>query len=673
MKNCLLIIVSILYSSILFSQEKSGMNLGHVKIEDFNLANLKVDTSLGAIIIADIGSSTFEGNNKGWFSLIYKHKRRIKIINKKGYDLATVEIPLYISSTSQAEETLETLKATTYNIENGLVIETNLGKDAVFKEKQDKNHFLKKFTMPAVKEGSIIEYSYTVKSDFLFNLQPWSFQGAYPCIWSEYELDLPDFFEYVFLSQGYLAFDIKTSKSNFRNYRVNDGAVMSSEKSESILIPSTNLVSRWVIKNAPALKEEQFTTSLSNHISKIEFQMSGQKFPNSARRDIMGTWEKLSEDLLKDSDFGEKLDRGNGWMNDSIKVIKTAGTNNLEGAKRIYAFVKNNINCKGLRNIYLTAPLKETYKNRSGYTADVNLLLIAILRHQNIQADPVILSTRANGLTQEFYPLINRFNYVICKVTIDDIVYYLDASKRWLGFNKLPQYCLNGHARVIDKNVQPVYFTADSVKESKIVSVFLYNDDKKPGNWSGTVNSIAGYFESCTIRKNIIDNGKEEYEKKLKEKFTGEYAIEEIKYENEEINELPIKTSYTLNVNTPQNNTIIYINPMINEGHKENQFISAERKYPVEMASQQDDTYLFHLDIPVGYVVDELPKSAKVSLNNGEGFFEYIIEKSDQEINLRSRIKLNKANFSPEDYVPLRNFFDYIVKKHAEQIVFKRK
>ena len=649
------------------------MNLGHVKTEDFSLANLKIDTSLGAIIIADIGNSSFEGNNKGWFSLIYKHKRRIKIINKKGYDLATVEIPLYISSTSQAEETLETLKATTFNLENGVVTETNLGKDAVFKEKQDKNHFLKKFTMPAVKEGSIIEYSYTVKSDFLFNLQPWSFQGAYPCIWSEYELDLPDFFEYVFLSQGYLPFDIKTSKSNFRNYRVNDGAVMSSEKSESILISSSNLVTRWVIKNAPALKEEQFTTSLSNHISKIEFQMSGQKFPNSVRRDIMGTWEKLSEDLLKDSDFGEKLDRENSWMNDSLKIIKTGGANSLEEAKNIYAFVKNRINCKGTRNIYLSAPLKETFKNKSGYTADVNLLLIAMLRHQNIQADPVILSTRANGFSNEFYPLINRFNYVICKVTINDIIYYLDASKRWLGFDKLPDYCLNGHARVIDKNVQPVYFTADSVKESKITSVFLYNDDKKAGNWSGTVNSNAGYFESCTIRKNIIDKGKEEYEKKLKERFTGDYAIEDVKYENEEINELPIKTLYTLNINTPPNSGIIYINPMINEGHTDNQFISAERKYPIEMASQQDNTYLFHLEIPVGYIVDEMPKSAKVSLNNGEGFFEYLIEKTDQEINLRSRIKLNKANFSSEDYAPLRNFFDYIVKKHAEQIVFKKK
>ena len=446
MRNLILIILCILNSPFLIGQDKPPITFGRVSPEDFSIAKLKVDTLLGAVIIADIGNSSFVGNNKQWFNIIFKHKRRIKIINKKGYDLASVEIPLYVSTSSQSEETLETLKASTYNLENGVVIETKLGKDAVFKEKQDKNHFIKKFTMPAVKEGSIIEYSYSVRSDFLFNLHSWSFQGAYPSVWSEYELNLPDFFEYVFLSQGYLGYDIKTSKSNYETYNVSSSSLISSTRTETFTVPSTNTISRWVIKNASALKEEAFTTSLSNHISKIEFQMSAQKFPNSVRTEIMGNWQKLSEDLLKDSDFGEKLDRGNGWLNDSMKVIQTGSTNKLEEAKRIYDFVKANINCKGIRNIYLSAPLKEIFKNKSGYVADVNLLLVAMLKHQNLQANPVILSTRMHGFTNDIYPLIHQYNYVICKVDIEGITYYLDASKPWLGFNKLPQNCLNGHA-----------------------------------------------------------------------------------------------------------------------------------------------------------------------------------------------------------------------------------
>ena len=69
---------------------------------------------------------------------------------------------------------------------------------------------------------------------------------------------------------------------------------------------------------------------------------------------------------------------------------------------------------------------------------------------------------------------------------------------------------------------------------------------------------------------------------------------------------------------------------------------------------------------------DELPKSARVNLDESDGSFEYIIAKSDTNIQLRCRLKLNKANFAPDDYQNLREFFAFAVKKEAEQIVFKR-
>jgi hypothetical protein len=40
---------------------------------------------------------------------------------------------------------------------------------------------------------------------------------------------------------------------------------------------------------------------------------------------------------------------------------------------------------------------------------------------------------------------------------------------------------------------------------------------------------------------------------------------------------------------------------------------------------------------------------------------------------MRSRIKLNKAIFEPDDYRTLRDFFAAVVKKQSEQIVFKKK
>ena len=101
------------------------------------------------------------------------------------------------------EEKLENLKAHTYNLENGKVVETKVDvKNSVYRSGLDKNHVVQKFAFPAIKEGSIIEYEYTISSDFIFNLQPWKFQGDHPVLWSEYQVSIPEFFYYVFLQHG---------------------------------------------------------------------------------------------------------------------------------------------------------------------------------------------------------------------------------------------------------------------------------------------------------------------------------------------------------------------------------------------------------------------------------------------------------------------------------------
>jgi hypothetical protein len=78
------------------------------------------------------------------------------------------------------------------------------------------------------------------------------------------------------------------------------------------------------------------------------------------------------------------------------------------------------------------------------------------------------------------------------------------------------------------------------------------------------------------------------------------------------------------------------------------------------------------MEIPKGYKVDEIPKSTRVKLNENDGMFEYLVSASNGRIQLRSKLAMNKATFAPDDYETLREFFGHIVKKHAEQIVFKK-
>jgi hypothetical protein len=116
----------------------------------------------------------------------------------------------------------------------------------------------------------------------------------------------------------------------------------------------------------------------------------------------------------------------------------------------------------------------------------------------------------------------------------------------------------------------------------------------------------------------------------------------------------------------------MYLNPFIGAGLRKNPFMAADRKYPIEMPNVPDELYVLNMQIPDGYSVEELPKSVRAALNSHDGTFEYLIGEQGGMIQLRCRLKLNKATFGPEDYANLRDFYAMVVKKEAEPIVLKK-
>jgi len=650
-----------------FAQEKSNVKFGNVSEKDFNTKIYPIDSNASAVVIADIGYSAIEGNTKGWFSLVYKHFKRLHILNKNGYDAANVSISLYADG--DAEEELNKLKAVTYNLENGKVVETKLDvKASVFKDKISKNRVVKKFTFPNVKEGSIIEYEYTITSDFLQNLQPWEFQGAYPRLWSEYNLALPEFLGYVFLTRGYKKYDINDKKLRSESFTILDSrGIGASERYQFTANVSDN---RWVMKNVPALKEESFTSTIDNHIAKIEFQLSEYRQPLTYRN-IMGSWPKLANDLMEADFFGKPVTKDNGWLKDIVKPLIEGVKSNKEKAHKIFSYVRDNFTCTNHSDLFAEQTLKNLEKSKSGTVAEINLLLTAMLRYADIEADPVILSTRSNGMTYPLYPLITQYNYVIARIVIDGKTFYLDASEPRLGFGLLPVRCYNGHGRVINKTADAIELESDSLMERKSTTVFVVNDEK--GNIVGSMLQNPGYYESFNLRERIKEKGKEQLITDIKKAFGTEILVSKFELDSLDKYEEVMGIKYDFDF-TGEKEDIIYLNPMFGEGYKENPFKSAERLYPVEMPYGFDETYTLQMDVPSGYEVDELPKSMVVKLNEeNEGMFEYRISQSGSGISFRSRIRISRAYFMPEEYEMLREFFNLVVKKQAEQIVFKKK
>ncbi|MCX6319354.1 MAG: hypothetical protein NTW29_18905 [Bacteroidetes bacterium] len=666
-KTILFFVAALLSFSLAQSQDKVNVKFGNVSPKDFETKVYAIDSNAQAVIIADVGNSILEGNNKGWFSLVFKRFTRIHILNKSAYDVADFSIPLYFSG--EREEVLEKVKAVTYNLEGGKVVETKLdAKQNIFREKTSKNRTNCKFTLPNIKEGCIIEVEYTIKSDFLWNLQPFDFQGGYPRLWSEYNLSLPEFLGYVFLTQGYKKYDIYTTKDRMESFRVSD--IRGVGASEQFQFQANVTDYRWVIKNVPALKEENFTSTINNHIAKIDFQLSEYRRPLEYRR-IMGTWEKLAEELLRDEQFGLQLSRDNGWLREVLEPLKSPGQSKLDLANKIFNYVRDNFTVTGNNNMYTQQTLKNVVKSKSGSLSEINLLLTAMLRHEDINADPVILSTRGHGFTYSLYPVLDQYNYVICRTQIDDKQYFLDASEPRLGFGHLPLRCYNGHARVINKSAEAIELLADGITEASTTSLFIINDEKN--NMVGSFQQTPGYYQSFSIRNDIKEKGIPVKQDEFKKGFGTDIAISNFGIDSLKKVDDPVNLHFDFDIKAEKED-VIYINPMFGEGYKKNPFQSAERAYPVEMNYAMDETYNLQMEIPNGYVVDELPQSVIVKLNEAdEGIFEYRISQSGSGISFRSRIRIGRAFFMPEEYEMLREFFNLIVKKHAEQIVFKKK
>ena len=661
----LLILYFLIFTYCAEAQKSTEYKFAKVSEADLQKRVYGIDSNANAIVIADVGKSEIVGNNANWFSLEFTRRKRVHILTKSGYSEGDVEIYLYMEGSSR-EEKLTSVKATTYNLDNGKIIETKMEKSAVFTDRVDKNHLVKKFTLPNIKEGSIIDIEYQTHSDFLFNLEPWSFQGSSPRLWSEYQLSLPEFFGYIFLGQGYVPYFINERKERNGIFTVSD--TRGSGATEHIGITSKVSDYRWVMKDVPELKLESFTSTLRNHLARIEFQLSEYRYPLTYRQ-IMNSWPQATKEMMENENFGRQLTTNNGWLNDDIKALVVNSATQLEKAKRIYAYVRDNFTCTDYNAVYTSQNLRNVLKSRKGNVADLNLLLTAMLRHEDIKADPVILSTRDHGFTYELYPVMNRFNYVTCQASIDGKTYHLDASRPRLGFGKIPFECYNGWARIINEVSNSIDLSPDSLREKKLTTLVLMNEK---GKWAGNMFQQLGEYESYGLRNKVKEEGEESYFKKIQKSYGEEVTTNFTKIDSLEIYDAPVSMKYKFTMD-PGNDDLLYINPLFGEAETENPFKSAERRYPVEMPYAMDETYVATIYVPAGYEVEELPKQIKILLNEQkEGFFEYAIEKFNNIISLRTRVKLDRTFYSPEEYEMLREFYNMVVKKQSEQIVLKK-
>ena len=244
--------------------------------------------------------------------------------------------------------------------------------------------------MPNVKEGSVIEYTYTVTSDFLFNLWDWEFQSSIPTVWSEYEVKIPEYFQYKQLYQGYEPFAIHknyTERDAFNavtktratgNFKTSTGTSFSNHETAF-----TNYCTRWAVKDAPAMIEEPYITSMSDYITKMEFELASIQVPGRAYENYTRTWENIDRELLEDEAFGGQLKKG-GLVKSQVAALTGSTSDPVEKMALIYNHVKMSYQWNENNGVISRQGLKKVMEEKSGNAADINLLLTLMLKEARV-------------------------------------------------------------------------------------------------------------------------------------------------------------------------------------------------------------------------------------------------------------------------------------------------
>lgn len=668
MRLLLVVAIILIVETASFAQ-KAPIKFGDVPLEQIQMKVYDKDSSASAVVLTDFGESSIEYNQIEGFKLIFQRTKRVKILTKDGLDQGDFSIPLYHDGDS--DEKLSNLKGITYNMEGGKVVESKLKNDAQFKEKYSPNLNLVKFTMPNVKEGSIIEISYRVISDFLFNFQDWEFQSTIPVAWSEYRANIPEYYYYEKYMQGYLPVSINEQTSELKSIVLTTNEGMNTNSGYNTgKIEYTLNTNRWVVENAPAFKEEAYITSYKDYISKINFEISYTKFPDQPINKIMGTWEDINKRYVESSDFGGEI-RGNGFLKKIAQEITASSTTSEEKAAAIHAYVRNNFAWNGLSRKYTENPLRKIFDDRTGNSAELNLLMGSLLEKIGVEVYPVLISTRNNGFVREMTPVSSQFNYSIILVKINDKQYLLDATEKILPFGILPERCLNGKGLVVAKAGHDWVTLSSPIRSRQVYNVDGKLTEEATLEAKLTIERT-GYF-AARDRKQYLTKEEKEYVKNLSDGYQLEITKSEFSNTKElgnafkEVHEIVASERATVSSNT------IYLNPIFFANIKENPFKAEDRKYPVDFGHSFDQMYVLKLVIPEGYVVDEAPQPKAIALPGGAGRFTYSFSQIGNTINLMNNLQITKSVFNQEEYASLREFYNQVVAKQAEQVVFKKK
>lgn len=659
MKKIFLAFALMLASSLAaMALDKPKIKWGKPTQEELEMTTYDKNPEADAVVLHKETSVRIDYKYEG-FKLEKFVKCRIKVLKPKGKDWANGEIVYrYNGGTPGARETLNGLKAASYNLVDGKVVKTQMEKSMIFNEDASKRYRLTKFTVPQVQEGTVIEYEYNLSSDFFFSIDDWEAQSKIPVVYTYYSVTIPEYFKFNCQQTGFCALQSDRSEQT----------MTLSLKSGTATISSG--VFEFAGRDLPMIRKEPMCINPFNYGTKVSIELSGISIPGQVYKSYAQTWEDIDRQLMEDDDFGKRISK-----NPLKDEMEAQGIKNIadpvEKIAQTYRLLKSKVRWNEKYALFTSDKPSKVLKDGTGNNADMNFMLINMLRDAGVDCYPAVLSRRSDGLLAVARPSMNKLSTMIVAIPQGDTYIYMDCSAELGWVDVLPSDLLSNQVRIIFGEGNATWvnlFTHSQEKDVFYITSKLNPDGTIEGKrlekyqGLGALNHRLAFKHAKDSTEYIRDIERNDNLEVRSYKATGMTEFGPTAQEE-----------FEFTAQTEVAGDLIYVKPFVDTFMAQSPFTDEKRDMPIEMPSASSILLTSIIYIPEGYEIDEMPQDKGFRTDDGQMTCRMAYVQSEGMVTSTLRFTVSDVLFAPERYASIKGFYDEIAKANGEMLVLKKK
>lgn len=615
------------------------------------------DREVSAVVLVDESLTSI--NSEGRVNEVYNHA--VRILRREGRDYAVGQVG-YVPDSGKVKEFRAWLIRPSGEIKR-------FGKDDSVDIAANLNDVYNEYRLRRIsarddaETGAIFAYSYTLEDRSIFSQADWAFQSSLPVISSRYNLTLPEGWRAEAVTFNHATIEPRVNGSSYT----------------------------WELSNLPAIPDEPLSPSLTHLVPRLAVSY----FPPASSQQLsIKTFSKWSDVAAWMSELEDPQVLVDDALTRKANELTASAKTEYEKIRAIAHYVQNiqYISIQtglGRGGGYRPHSSTEVFAKSYGDCKDKANLMRAMLKVVGIVAIPVSIYSGDSNYVRATWPSPQQFNHCIIAVKVSDqtqastIIQHpslgrlliFDPTDEETPMGDLP-FHLQGSLALIDSKTEtdlvrmPV--TPPEMNQLERIATLQLSPE---GGLSGQIKEQSNGQTAASLRSEFRGMSKPDYTVTIEAWLTK--GVTSARINKIEPTDNTSDGSFGLNLEFTANtygqlmqDRLLVFKPVVVARREALSLTAPTRKHPVVLRANAY-TETVRVQLPTGFVVDELPDAVKLQTPFGSYVTSY--EVKNNELVFKRRLSQQATTIAAADYEMVRKFFESIRTAENAPVVLARK